>query len=223
VLDGRIALVTGAGSGVGRGIALALARAGASIAGVGRRVELLEETVALVEAEGGTAAAFPADVSVRAEVTACVDAAAARFGGIDLLVNAARRAGTVPQLTDDDFRTDWWSGFGGALHCMQACHPHLRPARRGREHLGGRRSARHRRSPHASTNEDPRHLALRQPMGRRPDPVNVVVRALPALRPVGDRPAEAYRLTWIHPARSGGAPTATSVTSSCSSAVMTPR
>ena len=54
--------------------------------------------------------------------------AAAHFGGIDLLVNAAHdvREGPFLELTDDDFRTDWWSGFGGALHRMQACHPHLR-------------------------------------------------------------------------------------------------
>ena len=60
--DGKVVLITGGGSGMGRAFALALAAEGARIAVCGRRPEPLEETVALVEAEGSEALATPADV-----------------------------------------------------------------------------------------------------------------------------------------------------------------
>src|SRR4051794_25078370 len=59
--DGRVALVTGGGSGMGRAMAQEFARLGASVVLAGRRAEPLEETVALIEAAGGAAAAQPAD------------------------------------------------------------------------------------------------------------------------------------------------------------------
>ncbi len=64
-LAGRTAVVTGGGSGIGRGIARELARAGARIAVVGRRIEPLEESCALIREEGGEASALAADVSGR--------------------------------------------------------------------------------------------------------------------------------------------------------------
>jgi NAD(P)-dependent dehydrogenase (short-subunit alcohol dehydrogenase family) len=128
VLDDRVAVVTGAGSGVGRGLAHALAAAGATVAVVGRTPERLDGTVATVVGRGARAAAFPADVSDANAVHAMVAAVVETYGAIDILVNAAHdvREGMLLDLTDDDFRTDWWSGFGGVFHCMQACRPHLR-------------------------------------------------------------------------------------------------
>lgn len=126
-LAGRVALVTGAGSGVGRGIALALARAGSTVALVGRRAEPLRNTASMIEAFGGEASAFPCDVASASETRRCVEEVAARFGGLDILVNAAHdvREGRLLDMTDDDFTVDWWSGFGGTLHLMQACFLHL--------------------------------------------------------------------------------------------------
>jgi NAD(P)-dependent dehydrogenase (short-subunit alcohol dehydrogenase family) len=74
-LDGNHALVTGAGRGIGRGCALALAEAGATLTAVSRSEEELESLVADVEALGGTAYAFPADVRDSEQVDAAVRAA----------------------------------------------------------------------------------------------------------------------------------------------------
>ena len=63
LLGGKAALVTGAGRGIGRGIALAMAREGASVVVADIRSEGAEETVALIEASGGSAIAVTGDVS----------------------------------------------------------------------------------------------------------------------------------------------------------------
>ena len=65
-LAGKVAIVTGSGSGMGVGIALALAKAGAKVALVGRTVEMLERTRALIEEAGGRAMVAPCDITDRA-------------------------------------------------------------------------------------------------------------------------------------------------------------
>jgi NAD(P)-dependent dehydrogenase (short-subunit alcohol dehydrogenase family) len=62
LMDGQVCLVSGAGSGIGRETALELARLGATVVGCGRRLEPVEETAAMIEAAGGSAAAFSCDI-----------------------------------------------------------------------------------------------------------------------------------------------------------------
>lgn len=89
-LEGRTAIVTGAGRGIGQAIALGLTSAGARVALVSRSVEQLEETRAIVEERGGTAAVVAADLSSIHEVVRLIDEAESALGGpIDIVVHSA--------------------------------------------------------------------------------------------------------------------------------------
>ena len=87
--EGRVALVTGGASGIGRATCVRLASEGAKIAVVDRIRDGAEETVGIVRAAGGTAAAFDCDVASSAGVNAAVAAIAAALGAVDVLVNGA--------------------------------------------------------------------------------------------------------------------------------------
>jgi 3-oxoacyl-[acyl-carrier protein] reductase len=91
----RVALVTGASRGIGRGIALALGAAGWQVAVNYRGNETAAvQTVATIQADGGTAQAFQANIAVAADRARLVDQVMERFGRIDLLVN---NAGVAPR------------------------------------------------------------------------------------------------------------------------------
>ena len=128
-LAGRVALVTGAGRNIGRAIALALADAGAAVV-INARSNLREaEAVAgEIERAGGKAFAVTADVVDAAAVQKMVDAAAARFGGIDVLVNnaAVRAEQPLETMTLDDWRAVTGIILDGAFNCVKACLPHLK-------------------------------------------------------------------------------------------------
>ncbi|WP_372349915.1 SDR family NAD(P)-dependent oxidoreductase [Streptomyces sp. KL116D] len=120
---GRTALVTGAGSGLGRAVALALAAEGANVVVAGRTHGPLAETVALIEAAGGTALAQPADVSRADDTKALVRTAVERFGTLDVAVNNAGvfRGGTpVADLPAEDWRTLLDINVTGVLNSLQA-------------------------------------------------------------------------------------------------------
>lgn len=95
-LNGKSVIVTGGGTGIGRAAALALAAAGGSVVICGRRAEPLAVVAAEIEAQGGTAVAVPADVTVEAEVARVVETAVARFGTVDILINNAGITGGGP-------------------------------------------------------------------------------------------------------------------------------
>jgi NAD(P)-dependent dehydrogenase (short-subunit alcohol dehydrogenase family) len=87
-LEGRVALVTGAGRGLGRGCALELARAGATVLCVARSQDELDDVVAAIVSEGGTAAAHSADVTDEPSVAEAV-AAAEELGDLRIALTAA--------------------------------------------------------------------------------------------------------------------------------------
>ncbi|PAZ09664.1 short-chain dehydrogenase [Streptomyces sp. SA15] len=120
---GRTALVTGAGSGIGRTTALAFAAEGAHVVVAGRRREPLDETVRLIEAQGGKALAVTADVARAADVQALVDAAVDRFGSLDVAVNNAgvfRGGEPLAELSEDDWHTQLDINVTGVFLALQA-------------------------------------------------------------------------------------------------------
>src|SRR4051812_36391357 len=97
-------VVTGAGRGIGEATARRFASEGADVLLVGRTAEPLEAVAAAIAADGGSAWVHPADVGSPADVDACVAAAVARWGRIDVLINNAGIDDETPFLEIDEAR-----------------------------------------------------------------------------------------------------------------------
>ncbi|MHB1134729.1 MAG: SDR family NAD(P)-dependent oxidoreductase [Chloroflexota bacterium] len=104
-LDGKTALVTGASKGIGRQLALTYAEAGANLALVARDVAQLEEVAAAARRLGRQALVLPTDLTDLAAIAGLVERAAAEFGHLDVLVNAAgiNRRQPVLEVTPEDW------------------------------------------------------------------------------------------------------------------------
>jgi citronellol/citronellal dehydrogenase len=89
LLDGRVCLVSGAGTGLGRATALELAALGATVVGCGRRPEPLEQTAATIADGGGRADVVPTDIRDAEAVAELIDGTLERHGRLDVLVNNA--------------------------------------------------------------------------------------------------------------------------------------
>lgn len=120
--NGKVALVTGAGSGIGRAAALALQGAGYSVVLAGRRLAELQKTAELAGASGGKMLAAPADVSRPNEVRALFARTRDSFGRLDVLFNNAGRG--APGVPMEDLSYEQWSevvgvNLTGSFLCAQ--------------------------------------------------------------------------------------------------------
>ncbi len=120
--DGKVAIVTGAGSGVGRSAAVALLAEGYSVALAGRREDALQESIAEAGADGARALAVPTDVSNPASVAELFAATVWAFGRLDLLFN---NAGTgAPAVNIEELLFEQWQtvvnvNLTGVFLCTQ--------------------------------------------------------------------------------------------------------
>jgi NAD(P)-dependent dehydrogenase (short-subunit alcohol dehydrogenase family) len=131
---GKVALVTGGGHGIGREIAESLAKAGASVAITGRTQSRLDDTVASIEATGGKAIAFPADVADENSIRAIVGETEQRFGPIDFLVSNAGVDGPFGPLwlnKTEDWRYTLNTNLMGSVIVAQAVLPGMIERRSG--------------------------------------------------------------------------------------------
>lgn len=126
-LEGKVALITGAGQGIGQGIALALAKEGAVIAVAGRTESKLHTTCGLLADIGARGEAVVCDVSKKDDITDAVDRTVELFGGIDILVNNANdcKPGPLSSVLDEDFERSFATGPLATLRMMQASYPHM--------------------------------------------------------------------------------------------------
>ncbi len=135
-LDGKVALVTGAGRGIGRAVAIELARRGARVVvNYCHRAAEADATVHVIQAAGGEALSVQADVSSAAGAENLIRATVSAFSTIDILVNNAgtTRDRLLMQMKDEDWDAVIQTNLRGVYHCCRAA---IRPMLRARQ--GGR-------------------------------------------------------------------------------------
>lgn len=129
-LEGRVAIVTGAGQGIGEAIAKAYAREGAKLVITGRTLSKLESVAESIKAGGGEVRCLAALAGNREHADKTVNEAISNWGRIDVLVNNAHTFTDYMLLEDpkleDNVRVDMDSAFIGSLQLMQRVFPHMR-------------------------------------------------------------------------------------------------
>jgi NAD(P)-dependent dehydrogenase (short-subunit alcohol dehydrogenase family) len=130
---GRVAIVTGGGAGIGRATCLAFAREGAAVAVVD--LKAADAVAGKIEAAGGRATSYGADVSRSADVEAMVDDVVRRFGSVDILVNNAGigRPGRIEEVTEEEWDRTLAVDLKAHFLACRAVVPHMR--HRGRGHI----------------------------------------------------------------------------------------
>jgi NAD(P)-dependent dehydrogenase (short-subunit alcohol dehydrogenase family) len=134
-LDGTVSIITGGGRGIGRVLAQALADAGAAVGLIARSGTELAETVRLITASGGTAAAARADITDQQATAGAIDALRRQLEPVDLLVNNAGVSGPFGDAWQVDAQ-DWWRAveinLRGAFLCSRAVLPAMTARGAGR-------------------------------------------------------------------------------------------
>ena len=136
VLDGRVAIVTGASSGIGAACAVRFAEEGAAIVACARRLDKLTEIAQAVETKGGQAIALACDIAREEDIDSVVRSAVQRFGRIDVLANIAQ--GGLYELADIMATTperalySFTTGPLQSLLFMQKCFPIMKRQGYGR-------------------------------------------------------------------------------------------
>ncbi|MGA0332642.1 MAG: SDR family NAD(P)-dependent oxidoreductase, partial [Kiritimatiellia bacterium] len=133
MLEGKVAIVTGAARGIGQEIALKLASEGADLALCDVKTEWLDETKAKVEALGRRAEVYAVDVSNGEQVTEGVNQVAKDFGKIDIVVNNAgiTRDGLLMRMSEEDWDLVMNINLKGTFLMTKAASRHLMKARSG--------------------------------------------------------------------------------------------
>jgi len=126
-LDGKVAIVTGGARGVAKGVATAFVKAGARVLIVDREADLGVATEAELKALGGDVAFMAMDLADRAALPSIVETALAKFGKLDILVNAAQASRQLPiaETTDEAMDVSFDTGFWPTFVLMRTAYPHL--------------------------------------------------------------------------------------------------
>jgi NADP-dependent 3-hydroxy acid dehydrogenase YdfG len=127
VLDGTVALVTGASSGIGAAAATALAGQGATVALAARRADRLQTLAAEIEASGGTALVLECDITSETEATRAVQRTVDELGRLDTLINNAgvMLLGPAVGAPLQEWQRMVELNVLGLLYCAHAALPHL--------------------------------------------------------------------------------------------------
>jgi NADP-dependent 3-hydroxy acid dehydrogenase YdfG len=127
MLEGTVALVTGASSGIGEATALKLAGLGASTALVARRRDRIEELAGRIEGDGGKALAIEADVGSQDQAQAAIERTVSELGRLDTLINNAgvMLLGAVEGAPVEEWERMLQVNVTGLLYCAHAALPHL--------------------------------------------------------------------------------------------------
>lgn len=135
LLNGRIAVISGAGSGLGRATSLSFAKEGAEVALLGRRENKLQETAALIkQTTGREALIIPTDITQEDQIQSAVQQIVDQWGSIHVLLNnaAVLESGSVLELTSEEWHLQVATNLTGPFLLTKAVLPAMRKSKYGR-------------------------------------------------------------------------------------------